>query len=91
MKDAYIKERKWQGAVLYAIVLAFRDHVTSRPIGCDTMLIMGDVAKETRQLQAILARLERVAPVAGITRELKTFCDEHGVAVSQKWRISGDA
>ncbi|MBU1146062.1 hypothetical protein KKD80_00750 [Patescibacteria group bacterium] len=91
MKDAYIKEKKWQGAILFAIVLDLRDRVTKVPFGCGMMIIMGDVVKEIRQLKAILEKFQRVAPVAGITKELKTFCDERGVEISSKWRIAGDA
>jgi hypothetical protein len=91
MKEAYIKERKWQGTILFAIVLDLRDRVTRLPFGCGTMIIMGDVEKETRQLKTILERFRQVAPVAGITKELKEFCDKHGVEISSKWRIAGDA
>ncbi len=92
MMIACIRERKWQGTILYAIVIALRYSGTKSPgsFSGDTMIILGDETKVIRQLQAAMNKFQERAPVAGITRELKMFCDKYGIAISPKWRIAGD-
>ncbi len=84
MKVAHIKKREAYGFVVSLCDIEERISV----VGCDTLVISGDWAQEARQLTAAIAQLEVIAPIAGITRKLKTICDEHNVAVSPKCKIS---
>lgn len=83
MKVAHIKKRE-----AYGFVVSLCDVDRRVSVGCDTLVISGDWVQEARQLTAAIAQFEVIAPVAGITRELKQLCDEHNVAVSSKWKIA---
>ncbi len=82
MKVACIKERKD-----YGYVLSLVDAITKRPATIPSLILVGDEAKETRLLKAAIEGFEKIAPVAGITRELKELCEKHHIEISPKWKI----
>lgn len=82
MKVACIKERRG-----YGYVLSLVDAATKLPATIPSLILVGDEAKETRLLKAAIEGFEKLAPIAGITRELKELCKKHHIEISPKWRV----
>ncbi|MFA5128992.1 MAG: hypothetical protein WC445_03450 [Patescibacteria group bacterium] len=84
MKVVYIKERKPWGYVLSLVEVGRGISVSTAQ---DTLVIVGDETKEARLLKSAIDQFQRIAPVAGITRELKDQCERFGIVISSGWKV----